>query len=136
MKVPVDRIRPEGLQVQEDADPQKLDLNTEVACFRAPLKIEARLERISDVVNASLNVRGTLVLVCCRCLSEFNIELDQGFTVDYQVEKGMRLIDLDPDIRDHIMLEYPLKPLCSEACKGLCPRCGANLNIVAKCDCD
>lgn len=136
MKVQVDRIRPEGLTILEQADAQKLDLNTEIAGFHAPIQIEARLQRVNDVVNAAVNVRGTLSMVCCRCLSEFSAAVDKDFVIDYPLEKGMRTIDLDPDIRDYIMLEYPVKPLCKETCKGLCPRCGANLNSVAKCDCD
>ena len=136
MKVQVDRIIPEGLTVQEQTDPQKLDLNTDIAGFNSPLQVEARLQRVNDVVNASLTVRGRLSMKCCRCLSEFIVEVDKDFSVDYPLEKGARTIDLDPDIRDYIMLEYPLKPLCKESCKGLCPGCGADLNTVAKCNCD
>ena len=136
MKVPVDQIRPEGLTIEEKADPESLDLNTEIAGFRAPLKIAARLNRVNDVVQVSLSVAGSMKMVCCRCLAEFNVEVNKDFSVDYPLEKGMRVIDLDPDFRDYIMLDYPLKPLCKENCKGMCPRCGANLNDVTKCDCD
>lgn len=136
MKVPVDQIRPEGLTIEGVIDPKGFDLNTEIAGFQSPVKIEAVLHRVNDVVNASLSVAGTLSMVCCRCLAEFTVGITRDFIVDYPLEKGMRVIDLDPDIRDYIMLDYPLKPLCKENCKGLCPRCGANLNDVTKCDCD
>ena len=39
-----------------------------------------------------------------------------------------RTIDLDQDIREEIILDYPIKPLCNPDCKGLCPKCGKNLN--------
>jgi uncharacterized protein len=39
------------------------------------------------------------------------------------------LLDLEPLARDAVLLELPLAPLCSEGCKGLCGRCGANLNL-------
>ena len=136
MKVQVDQIRPEGLVIEGVLDPQALDCNTEIASFKSPLKIEARLDRVNDVVNASLTIDGSLSMVCCRCLAEFSVGVTRNFNVDYPLEKGVRFIDLDPDIRDYIMLDYPLKPLCKENCKGLCPRCGANLNDVTKCDCD
>jgi uncharacterized protein len=136
MKVQVDQIRPEGLTIECEADPQSLDLNTEIAVFKSPLAIEASLRRINDVVKASLAVDGQVSMVCCRCLSEFSVKVSKEFDLDYPLEKGCRTIDLDPDIRDYIMLDYPLKPLCKEDCKGLCPRCGANLNDVTKCDCD
>ncbi len=45
------------------------------------------------------------------------------------------LFDLDELIRSDILLELPTKNLCREDCKGLCPKCGANLNH-GTCDCD
>ncbi|MFA6384373.1 MAG: DUF177 domain-containing protein [Candidatus Omnitrophota bacterium] len=136
MKVQIDQIRPEGLTIEGSVDPQSLDLNTEIVSFNSPLKIEAGLRRVGDVVNVSLTVGGSQSMVCCRCLAEFTVGVAKNFSVDYPLEKGTRFIDLDPDIRDCIMLDYPLKPLCKGNCKGLCPRCGANLNDVTKCDCD
>ncbi|MDP2905278.1 MAG: DUF177 domain-containing protein [Candidatus Omnitrophota bacterium] len=44
------------------------------------------------------------------------------------------MIDLTEDIREGIMLDYPIKPLCKPDCSGLCPVCGADLN-VHKCRC-
>jgi uncharacterized protein len=43
-------------------------------------------------------------------------------------------LDLEPLARDAVLLDLPLAPLCTEACLGLCPRCGANWNLAA-CDC-
>jgi uncharacterized protein len=136
MKVQVDQIRPEGLIIESQIDPVSLDLNTDIVSFKSGLEVEARLSRISDVVSASMSVKGLISMVCCRCLSEFPVKVDKDFIVDYPLEKGMRTLDLDPDIRDFIMLDYPLKPLCKQDCAGLCPGCGANLNEVKRCDCD
>ncbi len=47
--------------------------------------------------------------------------------VDFEYYEG-EVIDLDPMIFEQIALQIPLKALCFESCKGLCPRCGANLN--------
>ena len=44
-------------------------------------------------------------------------------------------IELDSDVRDFAILAVPMKRLCSENCKGLCPRCGENLND-GSCNCD
>lgn len=43
-------------------------------------------------------------------------------------------IDLDAAIFEQILLQIPLKPLCAESCRGLCPHCGVNLNATS-CDC-
>jgi uncharacterized protein len=46
-----------------------------------------------------------------------------------------KVIDLDPIVREQILLDLPEYPLCDEQCKGLCPVCGANLND-RECGCD
>ena len=44
-------------------------------------------------------------------------------------------IDLDPYVFEEVMLNIPIKALCSESCKGMCPTCGKNLNI-GECQCE
>ncbi len=44
------------------------------------------------------------------------------------------VIDLEPLVRDAVLLELPLAPLCAETCLGLCPQCGTNWN-ESPCDC-
>jgi uncharacterized protein len=46
-----------------------------------------------------------------------------------------KVIDLDPIVREQLLLELPEYPVCDEQCKGLCPVCGANLND-RECGCD
>jgi uncharacterized protein len=46
-----------------------------------------------------------------------------------------KVIDLDPIVREQLLLELPEYPVCDEQCKGLCPACGANLND-RECGCD
>ncbi len=101
----------------------------------------------------SFDVKGfeeyDLRLTCSRCLKDikqhekrnFHLEFKKkaGYTIDaklpreadqteieYIVENNC--IDLGPFLRDEIILSVPMKPLCSEECKGLCPICGVNLN--------
>jgi uncharacterized protein len=54
-------------------------------------------------------------------------DLDVGYYIG-------EVVDLDPVIFEQIMLQIPIKVLCHESCKGLCPHCGMNLNM-GKCDC-
>jgi uncharacterized protein len=61
---------------------------------------------------------------------EHEIEEDDLSTAFYRDET----IDLGEMVREQFYLALPMKPLCSEACKGLCPQCGTNLNR-ATCDC-
>jgi uncharacterized protein len=46
----------------------------------------------------------------------------------YPLDSSTTFIDLNPDIREEVILDYPIKPLCSLLCKGLCLKCGNNKN--------
>jgi uncharacterized protein len=76
---------------------------------------------------------------CVRCLDEFSQSLRADFSELFAfrfkgvTESGLVLpedgnIDLDPLVREYILLDMPISPLCRPDCKGLCIYCGANLN--------
>ncbi|MGB9674200.1 MAG: YceD family protein [Anaerolineales bacterium] len=79
--------------------------------------------------------------VCVRCLSDFDLHLHIDFTELYAfstnslTEEGMLLpenaqIDLSSIIREYMLLDIPISPICKVDCKGLCPICGENQNEV------
>ncbi len=98
-------------------------------------------------------VNARAALECARCLVEYDAELDgpTDFIVcsdeekaqlgsidseEYVCFRGNDLrIDIVERVRQALMLALPMKPLCSEECRGLCPRCGINLNEQA-CECE
>lgn len=83
------------------------------------------------------------VMTCSRCLTEFKMPLEthwsERFTdVDESAtdteEEVVHLalaqqIDLDPYIRESLLLTIPFAPICSDTCRGLCPVCGVNKNV-------
>jgi uncharacterized protein len=106
-----------------------------------PLHTNVLLEALVDGIHVTGVVAGELALECRRCLREFAqpfaLELNDVFLYPgeaddegdvYRVEG--EAIDLEPLIRDVVMLAMPLNPLCREDCKGLCTTCGADLNEV------
>jgi len=83
--------------------------------------------------------RGSLTMECVRCLVEFPQPLHAEFSELYAFssrsvsESGLILpddgnIDLAPLVREYMLLEVPIRPLCRPDCKGLCIICGADLN--------
>ena len=100
------------------------------------------------------HVNGELSLACVRCLEPFTMPVAGSFDLRYvprseNAGEGERevgeddlttafydddQIDLSELIAEQLHLALPMKPLCSETCKGLCPHCGANLNTET-CDC-
>lgn len=104
----------------------------------SPLHLELLLEALVDGIHVSGTVHVDAVLECRRCLKGFaiplDVALDEVFLYPgegpadevYRVEDEQ--IDLEPAVRDAVMLALPLNPLCAEGCRGLCSTCGADLN--------
>jgi uncharacterized protein len=78
---------------------------------------------------------------CVRCLSDTQIQLQTEFSELYAFsnrtmsEYGLILpedgnIDLEPIVREYLVIEIPISPLCRLDCKGLCSVCGEDLNVV------
>ncbi len=87
-----------------------------------------------EQVDSELLVRGRLShrfeCTCSRCATVFALDIvEPAFFADYPVEEGTAYVDLTPEMREAIILTLPGYPVCREECKGLCARCGANLNL-------
>jgi len=144
VKIDINKIPLEGLTLEEEVNPSGLDLETDIVKFLEPIKIRAEVSKITNAVTVNLSLSGSMHLNCSRCLREFNVALKKILRLNYQVNKSepiidtstslechgerSRTIDLNQDIREEIILDYPIKPLCNPDCKGLCPKCGKNLN--------
>ncbi len=99
------------------------------------LRYDLRVERIGD----ELLVRGVAAIeaacVCSRCAEPFRTQVQEpAFVASYPLEETTEFVDLTPDLREAIILLLPGYPVCREACRGLCPQCGTNLNH-ASCRC-
>jgi uncharacterized protein len=105
----------------------------------SPVELDLRLESVVEGVLvsgvATVELRGE----CVRCLTEVSdsLEIDvQELFVYPESEAGEDeasrmegdLIDLEPLLRDGVVLDLPFQPLCREDCLGLCTECGADLN--------
>lgn len=128
MKIDIRRISPEGLALAEEITAKALDLETDIIKFRGPVKIKAEISRITNAVRVSLVLSAVMYADCSRCLKEFDWDFKKNVELNYPVSNSDLKLDLDPDIREEIILDYEVKPLCNPGCKGLCPKCGKNLN--------
>ncbi len=95
---------------------------------------------IAEKIGSEVLIKGTItapfLFRCSRCNEFFekNIVIED-FTKTYQVSSDSELIDLTNDVREDILLALPPYWICSENCKGLCFKCGTNLN-KSKCKCE
>jgi uncharacterized protein len=125
-------------------DPQDPDYR-----ISAPVELSMDVEKVrADAYAVTGRAKTTLELSCSRCLEPFEVPVDATFDLRYvpasqNAGEGEREIeeddlttayyhegtlDIGELLREQFQLALPMKPLCSDACRGLCPQCGANLN--------
>jgi len=115
--------------------------------------VDLAVEKDGDVVFVSGHVRSRVPQICSRCLESYEAAVDAA--VDTRLvpapsargeERELGPDDLETDVYDHDQIDLkalletettlglPMKPLCGEGCRGLCPTCGASRN-GAPCGC-
>lgn len=134
VNININQISSEGLTLEEKIEPASLDLDTDTVKFKKAIKVTAGITKITNVVTVNLTLSGSAQMNCSRCLNDFEVDFKKDLRLSYLVDKSKPVIDLNPDIRGEVILDYPMKPLCNPDCKGLCPKCGKNLN-EGNCSC-
>lgn len=76
-----------------------------------------------------IKIDGEIFLRCDRCLEEFVHRLKISIKNSYQLKELGDIFDINNEAYNGISLSLPLKKLCKDSCKGLCPSCGKNLNF-------
>lgn len=115
----------------------------------APVELSLDLEKGGgEAFHVRGRVKTRLELECSRCLEALEIPVDSAFDLHYlpyeqnvgEAEREIAeedlatayyregMLDLAELLKEQFELALPMKPLCAEACRGLCQECGANLN--------
>ncbi|HIU33616.1 MAG TPA: DUF177 domain-containing protein [Candidatus Pullichristensenella excrementigallinarum] len=109
-----------------------------------PVRLEGSYLGAGEVVTLTGVLTSEAILHCARCLAEVRVplraEVDERFSraadpnaPDQYLFEGSE-IDLTDCVRENLLLQIPMRVLCSPECKGLCPVCGSNRNLVS-CTC-
>lgn len=138
--------RPGSMRSEHLIVPAPDDLGVEMVGVPrgADLELDIRLEAVMEGVLISGTVRAPLEGECGRCLDEFSAEFEGDIQELFvypdtrsggEAEEDERrlegdLIDLEPVLRDVVVLALPLSPLCRDDCPGLCSECGEKLADV------
>ena len=155
MKIDLQSTGENTRDFEESIEPDAVGLDLPGVELKGPVQVSGRVEKGSDRLTISGKISGLTVADCTRCLESFERPLEFDFSADYVVpehfssdeEHQVESSDLDLDVlpedgidltdlvREQILLEMPEKVLCREDCKGLCPKCGENRNLL-DCSCD
>ncbi|ATB32479.1 YceD family protein [Melittangium boletus] len=174
MRVKIEEIRDQGLQLNESLSLEQLGTALEGSGFRAtePLAFSADLRKVSGGVLLNGKFTERVMTQCKRCLADATLALPVSFTLNLvpeslaraedvldekEVEEKDRgqgesggsftmddtdeelfdgkVIDLEPIVREQVLLALPMNAVCREDCQGLCAQCGQNLN-EKQCGCE
>lgn len=147
MKVLISEIPKEGYELEFSA-------TVKGDSFISPTKARLMIKKTGTEITIKGNLRADVELQCSRCLKDFKNVLHIPVNAVYQpveelkVEeihelKGEELdtafysvgeLDILDILREQIILSIPMKPLCNDLCKGICTKCGADLNS-GECGC-
>jgi uncharacterized protein len=150
VKVAVASLQDQPTELTATESPEDLGLAAERVDFLAPVDVAVKLTRMQQDVLAQGEATTRVRMPCSRCLEDVDVELAGQFEALYVPETGsygQRMgqpnfewgdqrvnfyaeltIDLAEQVRQALLIELPMKPLCRPDCKGLCPECGHNLN--------
>ena len=123
--------------------PAPADLGIEVLHVPegSPVELDLRLEAVMEGVLVTGTAQASLTGECVRCLEPISDEIEVRFQElfvydDREVDPDEELevsklqddlVDLEPLLRDAVVLALPFQPLCQDDCPGLCAECGARL---------
>lgn len=145
-----DRLLTFDYELSPDIDPEDTSSFLYGVSFPSPMKVKGDITNTAGYMRMRLDMSVNYTAECARCLApvsgEFSLslektvaprnllgDLDEDKLDDYAIiEDGF--LDMDEQLRAQLEMEFPVRFLCREDCKGLCQRCGKNLN-EGKCDC-
>ncbi len=146
MEINISRLADGTYQHQFDEPEWSPEEDIRVTDFHADCVLSKAFENHVFKVH----IRFTATVPCDRCLSPAAFSLEDEFTVTYSRNEELKgsdpegdfrylapdqnIIDLRRDAEDSVRLALPMKAVCSEDCKGLCPECGKNKNMES-CTC-
>jgi uncharacterized protein len=143
MKIRIPDIPDEGIALDIE---ESIDTNS----VFSPVSARLSIEKAGEEIMVKGDLRAEIKLICSRCLKEYNGKLTVPVDVVYRPVEELKdeahlnevkseeldldfysgeEIDLLDLIKEQVELNIPMKPLCDDACKGICPKCGTDLNI-------
>lgn len=141
----------EEVYKEEDGEYQLEDFQLfgEEVKILKPVHASFHLTRVRSGILLDGKLETTVELTCVRCLKRFNQDISselheaysipgfeenfEGFDDVYLIENESE-INIEPALHSNLVVSIPANPVCNPDCRGICPRCGADLNEI-QCNC-
>ena len=113
------------------------------------LKIEVDLNKFEKNISCHLSIFSTANFECDRCLAEFDQDFSESLEILFHlgpqdidtdeenvihISPDVKEIDITPYVKETLIVSIPMKQICKQECKGICPGCGTDLNSET-CNC-
>lgn len=149
MKIVISEIPEEGIDIELS---ESIALDTVKTA--SPLHADLNIRIIGSELLVNGRMEGDVELQCSRCLNTYAARVESAVNVVYEPSSTVNkeehhklksdeldigfykndTLDTDDVLVEQLLLNLPMKPLCSPGCKGICPECGADLNATS-CNC-
>lgn len=156
MRIEVENLTKTGKPFTHEFGLEELDLGDERVKLTSPAAVSGQASSKEDEVRLRGAIRAEVEVACDRCLAAVKFPVEVEFDTSFLPEEVGRdatenlelrvedmaasfydgeAVDVSELVREQVILAVPTRLLCSEQCKGLCPKCGADLNAEG-CACE
>lgn len=147
MKINIQNLENGLIEIDEEIEP--VFINKEIKPYYPnKIALHALVDKFGKDYRINVNINTTALYICDMCLTQFNYSFQAAQQMIFQIGSGkleatediIQLpgnateIDITPVLSEMVLLNHPIKMICKEDCKGICPSCGADLN-TEECRC-
>ena len=153
MFIDIHELEKDALEFEEVLPAGRLNLGPEIRQVE-PMEVAGAAELLGNEIHITGSLKTSVETTCDRCLENSRRPIDLEFDLFYRPMKTIAReeeieikpaeleigfyeghgLELDDVLKEQVLLTLPMKRVCREDCKGLCPQCGQNLNL-GKCAC-
>lgn len=139
-----------SIHFEREMELESINVNGRDIYFTAPIEVVGDIYKVSKDIVIEAQIVYYYKENCARCLKVFEKEIKRNLSGtlvnkdkieekdvevdDIVIKYGNKQINIKKAVIDEIVLSIPMKSLCKSNCKGICQKCGQNLN-VKECDC-
>jgi uncharacterized protein len=130
MIIDVDMIPEEGMSLEGEESAAAVGINdAQGVSVTGPVEYRFMAQLVTGELIVTGSLRAVASIKCGRCAESFPATIaDPSFDCVREAPTGRESVDLTAEVREAMLLAFPTYPLCNKECKGLCARCGGNLN--------